>query len=135
LDLRGSTWYAFGVRFESVFGAVARGIEGVGVVIMTGGVVFVLARYAYDTGIRRLRAGSYDRLRVSMGRVILLGLEILIVGDIIRTIIVESSLRSVLALGLIVVIRTILSFALEVEITGTWPWQDSPTRGQSTPEA
>jgi uncharacterized membrane protein len=87
-------------------------------VIMTGGVVFVLARYAYDTGIRRLRATNYDRLRVSMGRVILLGLEILIVGDIIRTIIVESFLQSVLALGLIVIIRTIRTFALEVEVTG-----------------
>jgi uncharacterized membrane protein len=116
--LRGGTWYAFGVRFESVFGAVARGIEGVGVVIMTGGVVFVLARYAYDTGTRRLRPGNYNRLCVSMGRVILLGLEILIVGDIIRTIIVESFLESVLALGLIVIIRTIRTFALEVEVTG-----------------
>jgi uncharacterized membrane protein len=60
---------------------------------------------------------------VNLGRVILLGLEILIVGDIIRTVIVATTLENVVVLGLIVVIRTVLSFALEVEISGAWPWQ------------
>jgi uncharacterized membrane protein len=114
------------MSFEELFADVARVIEGVGVVIMTAGLVFVLLRYAYAAVSDRTRAGSYERLRVSIGRVILLGLEILIVGDIVRTIIVEASVQSVLVLGLIVVIRTVLSFALEVEISGRWPWQQAP---------
>ncbi|TCC28131.1 DUF1622 domain-containing protein [Kribbella speibonae] len=107
--------------FEQVFADVARVIEGAGVVIMAIGLAVVLVRYCVD--VLRKGAGSYRQLRVNLGRVILLGLEILIVGDIIRTIIVETSVQSVLVLGLIVVIRTVLSFALEVEISGSWPWQ------------
>ena len=107
--------------FEALFAHVARVIEGAGVFIMAIGLAVVLIRYVYD--VFRKGAGSYQQLRVDLGRVILLGLEILIVGDIIRTIIVEVSLQSVLVLGLIVVIRTLLSFALEVEISGAWPWQ------------
>jgi uncharacterized membrane protein len=121
------------MSFESLFADVARGIEGVGVVIMTVGLVVVLARYCYSTVTGRHRPGdlsSYEQLRVSMGRVILLGLEILIVGDIVGTIIVKTSIESVLALGLIVLIRTVLSFALEVEISGRWPWQQQ--RAQSS---
>ena len=72
--------------------------------------------------ITRREGDSYSALRRNLGRVILLGLEILIVADIIRTVIVDPSLESVMVLGLIVVIRIILSFSLEVEIDGTWPW-------------
>ncbi|WP_327639695.1 DUF1622 domain-containing protein [Kribbella sp. NBC_00482] len=111
--------------FEQVFADVARTIEGAGVVIMAIGLAVVLIRYCYD--VLRKGTGSYQQLRVNLGRVILLGLEILIVGDIIRTIIVETSVQSVLVLGLIVVIRTVLSFALEVEISGSWPWQTRRT--------
>ena len=110
--------------FEALFADVARVIEGTGVFIMAIGLAVVLIRYTYDA-LRKGR-GSYQRLRVDLGRVILLGLEILIVGDIIRTIIVQVSLQSVLVLSLIVVIRTVLSFALEVEISGAWPWQQRP---------
>ncbi|WP_406048758.1 DUF1622 domain-containing protein [Kribbella sp. NBC_00889] len=111
--------------FEAVFADVARVIEGAGVFIMAIGLAVVLIRYVYDV----LKGGTntYQRLRVNLGRVILLGLEILIVGDIIRSIIVDTSAQSVLILGLIVVIRTVLSFALEVEISGSWPWQQRRT--------
>src|SRR5690348_3369927 len=68
------------------------------------------------------RTGSYEQLRQRLGRVILLGLEILIIGDIVRTIVVDPTLESVAVLGLIVVIRIVLSFSLEVEIEGAWPW-------------
>jgi uncharacterized membrane protein len=118
-------WYLWRVDFASVFAVVARVIEGAGVVIMSIGLAAVLLRYVYD--VFRKGAGSYRDLRVNLGRVILLGLEILIVGDIVRTIIVETSVESVLVLGLIVVIRTVLSFALEVEISGSWPWQQGRT--------
>ena len=69
------------------------------------------------------RQAAYTALRHNLGRTILLGLEVLIVADIVRTIIVDTTLTSVAVLGVIVVIRIILSFSLEVEIEGTWPWR------------
>jgi len=74
---------------------------------------------------------SYEQLRRHLGRVILLGLEVLIVGDIIRTIVVEPTLESVGVLAIIVLIRIILSFSLEVEIDGAWPWSRGRARGGS----
>ncbi len=121
------------VTFESVFADVARGIEGIGVLIMAVGVVVVLVRFGASLLVRQARSVGYEQLRVSMGRVILLGLEILIVGDIVRTIIVETSLTSVAVLGLIVIIRTVLSFTLEVELTGRWPWQKEPGSQPKSP--
>jgi uncharacterized membrane protein len=66
---------------------------------------------------------AYKVLRRNLGRCILLGLEVLIVADIVRTIIVDPTLESVGVLGAIVVIRIVLSFSLEVEIDGVWPWR------------
>ena len=107
--------------FEDVVNDVARAIEGFGVVIMVvGGVV------AFLWAGRDLLRGHdhvYQRLRQHLGRVILLGLEVLIIGDIIRTIVVEPTLESVGVLAIIVLIRIVLSFSLEVEIDGAWPWQ------------
>jgi uncharacterized membrane protein len=121
------------VTFESVFADVARGIEGIGVLIMAVGVVVVLVRFGISLLVRQARSVGYEQLRATMGRVILLGLEILIVGDIVRTIIVETSLTSVAVLGLIVIIRTVLSFTLEVELTGRWPWQKAPRSDPGSP--
>src|SRR4051794_1670808 len=75
---------------------------------------------------RALRADTaqpYEELRRNLGRCILLGLEVLIVADIVRTIIVDPTFESVAVLGSIVVIRIVLSFSLEVEIDGVWPWR------------
>jgi uncharacterized membrane protein len=80
-------------------------------------VVYALAAIGPTT-----RAGAYRRLRRSLGEVILLGLEVLIIGDIIRTIIVEPTIESAAVLGLIIVIRIVLSLSLQLEIDGTWPW-------------
>ncbi|MFP2929131.1 DUF1622 domain-containing protein [Pyxidicoccus sp. 3LG] len=66
---------------------------------------------------------AYHRFRLNLGRAILLGLEFLVAADIIRTVSEEPSLRGVLVLGLIVLIRTFLSFTLTVELEGRWPWQ------------
>ena len=76
---------------------------------------------------------SYDLLRRYFGRSILLGLEILVAADLIRTVAVDQTWQNVLSLGLIVLIRTFLSFSLEVEMDGVWPWRrwrsraDAPT--------
>ncbi len=69
--------------------------------------------------------GIYGRFRQQLGRVILLGLELLVAADIIRTVAVTPTLDSVVVLGVIVLVRTFLSFSLEVELTGHWPWQRS----------
>lgn len=68
----------------------------------------------------------YHRYRQRLGRSILLGLELLVAADIIRTVAITPTFQSVGVLGLIVVIRTFLSFSLELEITGRWPWQKEP---------
>lgn len=69
------------------------------------------------------RALAYGELRRGLGRAILVGLELLVAADIIRTVAIEPTLQSVGVLGLIVLVRTFLSWSLEVEINGRWPWQ------------
>jgi uncharacterized membrane protein len=72
------------------------------------------------------QAGSYQRLRRDFGRVLQLGLEVLIVADIVRTIVVEPTLVSVAVLGSIVLIRILLSWSLDLEVKGAFPWQRRP---------
>lgn len=108
------------MSYEEVFENVARVVEAVGTAILVVGGATMLAIY-----LRRLlerTPDAYPELRRNLGRVILLGLEVLIIGDIVRTIIVDPTVESVAVLGMIVVIRIVLSFSLEVEIDGTWPW-------------
>ena len=66
---------------------------------------------------------AYVKVRATFGRSILLGLELLVAGDIIRTVAVDPTLNNLFVLGLLVLIRTFLSWSLEVEIDGRWPWQ------------
>ncbi len=108
------------MTYDDVISDLVRVIEAVGAAIMVGGGLVAFVLYA-----RRLGAGAgaaYLALRQDLGRVILLGLEVLIIADIIRTIVVDPSIESVGVLGVIVLIRIVLSFSLEVEIDGTWPW-------------
>jgi uncharacterized membrane protein len=72
---------------------------------------------------------SYSLMRQAFGGSILLGLEILVAGDLIRTVAVAPTLDNVIVLGIIVLIRTFLSFSLEIEIEGTWPWRRVLTSG------
>ena len=109
------------MSYEEVIGDVVRVVEAVGCAVMVLGALWAFVQFSSAVVTRR-EGDSYSVLRRNLGRVILLGLEILIVADIIRTVIVDPSVESVLVLGLIVVIRIILSFSLEVEIDGTWPW-------------
>jgi len=110
------------VTYEQFTSDVAKAIEGVGGAIMVIGGLLALGNY----GRSMLHPGDprerYRRLRRQLGQAILLGLEVLIVGDIVRTIIVDPSFESVGVLGMIVLIRIVLSFSLEVEIDGAWPW-------------
>jgi uncharacterized membrane protein len=103
-------------------------VESVGKVVDAGGVGIVVigALIATVLALRmvlRKEPGAYESYRRLLGRSILLGLEFLVAADIIRTVAVTPTFRSVGVLAVIVVIRTFLSFSLELEITGKWPWQ------------
>jgi uncharacterized membrane protein len=110
------------VTYEELISDVVKVVEAVGALIMVAGGLWALVDYAVANLRPATRAGAYRQLRQNLGRVILLGLEVLIVGDIVRTIIVDPTVESVAVLGMIVVIRIVLSFSLEVEMDGTWPW-------------
>jgi uncharacterized membrane protein len=94
-------------------------IDGAGVLVIVVGVVVALLRVGLGPPV----SDSYRRFRQDLGRGILLGLEFLVAADIIRTVAVTPTLESVAVLGLIVVIRTFLSMALQVEVEGRLPWQ------------
>ena len=104
-------------------------IESAGAWIDIAGVVVIVTGTAIATiaFVRRWLAGgladAYVGYRHNLGRAILLGLELLVAADIIRTVAVAPTLQNVLLLGLIVLIRTFLSVALEVELEGRWPWR------------
>ena len=115
------------MTFDVVMEHVAQAVEIVGATLLTIGLVWsfgLAARRWRQTGEGRV---AYKQLRETFGAVLLVGLEILVAADLIRTIAVEPSLENVAALGLIVLIRTFLSFSLEIEIRGVIPWR---SRGQ-----
>ncbi|MEZ5142094.1 MAG: DUF1622 domain-containing protein [Acidimicrobiales bacterium] len=109
--------------FEEVVEGIVRVAEAVGAAILVLGALWALAVFVRDVADHGRRSGAYAAVRRNIGRVILLGLEVLIIADIVRTIVVDPTIESVVVLGLIVVIRIILSFSLEVEMDGSWPWQ------------
>ena len=107
---------------------ISRGIAIAGEVIDILGVVAIVVGVLYagiDAAVRGLRRVSpvYSRFKRVLGRAILLGLELLVAADIIKTVAVTPTLDSVVVLAVIVLIRTFLSWSLELEISGRWPWQ------------
>lgn len=110
--------------------ALARALELAGVGIIVIGALIATALYLRE-GRRSGWRDAYERYRANLGRGILLGLELLVGADIIGTIIAPLSFESVGLLALVVLIRTFLSFALETEIEGVWPWQRRASRAAS----
>ena len=112
--------------FETIIHWTTAALELAGIFVMAAGTLLAslvaLARAA------RGMAGShlYEWYRQTLARAILLGLEFLVAADIINTVAVDPSFRSVGVLGLIVLVRTFLSFTLELDISGRWPWQARP---------
>jgi len=93
---------------------------GVSVIVLGSGI----SSFAFMRTFRQLPEGiAYRNYRRQLGRSIILGLEFLIAGDIIRTVVVANTLENVAILGLIILIRTFLSVTLHLEIEGRWPWQ------------
>jgi uncharacterized membrane protein len=111
------------LTYEETIEDVVKVVEAVGAGIMVLGGLGAFVVFAQRTRRAGTRAAAYPDLRRDLSRCILLGLEVLIVADIVRTIIVDPTLESVAVLGIIVVIRILLSFSLEVEIDGVWPWR------------
>ncbi|MUM09362.1 hypothetical protein B5P44_31835 [Mycobacterium sp. CBMA 213] len=117
------------MTFE-IIETIGKVIDAVGVAVIVGGALIALA--ATVVRMRGPEGGAYDAFRRQLGRSILLGLEFLVAADIIRTVAVTPTAQSVAVLAGIVAIRTFLSFSLQVEMTGSWPWQRpiQPARGQ-----
>jgi uncharacterized membrane protein len=99
-------------------------IDALGVAVIAAGIV--ISSVLLTSDMRRAPDDSYVRYRQRLGRGILLGLEFLVAGDIIRSVAVSPSFTSVGVLAIIVAVRTFLSFTLELEISGRWPWQPRP---------
>jgi uncharacterized membrane protein len=115
-------------------------METVGKAVDAAGVVAIVVGAAVSTGLaaadwlRGQRHTVYETYRRRLGRSILLGLELLVAADIIRTVAVDPTYQSVGVLAIIVLIRTFLSFSLELEITGRWPWQKRSSEDIDRPE-
>lgn len=110
--------------FRSGVEQVGLAIDGGGVLIIVLGILLAAWRALWRPS---TALGRYRQFRQDLGRGILLGLEFLVAADIIRTVAVAPTLESVLVLGLIVLIRTFLSFALQLEVDGHLPWQRPKT--------
>ncbi|MBM0206952.1 DUF1622 domain-containing protein [Micromonospora sp. STR1s_5] len=114
---------------------LAKLLELVGVAIILVGVILAFVLFVREGAQAGAWRSAYERFRSNLGRGILLGLELLVGADIISTITAPLTVESVTLLGGIVLIRTFLSFSLETEIEGCWPWQraakkaDEPNRG------
>jgi uncharacterized membrane protein len=118
------------MAFVEVIETVGKVIDATGVAVIVGGAVLA----AVLTLSRRVADGArYDSFRRQLGRSILLGLEFLVAADIIRTVAITPTPQSVAVLAGIVVIRTFLSFSLQVEMTGAWPWQQKSPTGDAAP--
>ncbi|MFZ4774397.1 MAG: DUF1622 domain-containing protein [Terrimicrobiaceae bacterium] len=124
--------------FQGTIETIGMIVDAVGVLVIVGGILVASVRSLFFPAPRGL--DRYTAYRQNLGRAILLGLELLVAGDIIRTVAVAPTLQNLSVLALIVVIRTFLSFSLELEVSGRWPWQqragmESKDADRSGPEA
>jgi uncharacterized membrane protein len=99
------------------------GIEILAIVIIAVAFVEATFQYLYRRFVKRAAGDLYHDYRLRIGRAILLGLEILIAADVIRTVTLDRTIQSIVVLGLLVAVRIVLSWSLLVEIESRWPWQ------------
>lgn len=111
---------------ESFVASASRGVEFAAVVILLLGALLAAGAFARRLLLGAAFANAYHALRADLGRAILLALELLVIADIIGTVVVSPTVENLAVLGLIVAIRTFLSFALELDVSGRWPWQRPP---------
>lgn len=123
------------MNYEHLIISAARLVELAGVAVLLLGALLAVGIF-----IKRLFQGlvfqnAYHALRADLGRAILLGLELLVIADIIGTVAIEPTLQNLGVLAVIVAIRTFLSFALELEVSGRWPWSRGPVPDRQRPNA
>jgi uncharacterized membrane protein len=111
---------------RSLIEFAAQGIEVLAVVIIVIAIVDGSVRYLLH--LNQHLDDAYQRYKSQLGKALLLGLEFLVAADVVRTVVLEPTLQNVAILGLLVIIRTFLSWSLVVEIEGLWPWQSSAGR-------
>ncbi|MCG6881893.1 MAG: DUF1622 domain-containing protein [Deltaproteobacteria bacterium] len=109
------------VDYREIMDYIGTAVDAVGVLLIVVGALAATWRFLFRH--QEGPVNAYSMYRQDLGRAILLGLEFLVAGDIIRTVVVSPTLNNVLVLGLIVLIRTFLSMALQLEVEGRWPWQ------------
>jgi uncharacterized membrane protein len=119
------------MQYEDAMETTVRVFELVGVAVLVIGGLVAFGVYLRQLVSGRSRRDAFETIRSSLGRAILLGLEVLVVADIIRTIVVTPTLGSAATLGVIVLVRVVLSFAIDVEVDGVAPWN----KGRSEPPA
>ena len=117
----------FGTLEHAIFEIVEIAVlilELLAVAIVVSAVLFGMARYLrHMLAARELEKERFDAYRTTLARALLLGLEILVAADIVRTVVLEPTVQSILVLGLLVLIRIVLGWSLIVEMEGHWPWQ------------
>ena len=117
--------------FKSTVDAISKVIDAVGVVVIVAGLAIATVVFLLAVRSRADRLAGYRVYRQQVGRAILLGLEFLVAADIIRTVAVSPTFRGVGVLAALVAVRTFLSFTLDVELEGRWPWQQRRTEAGS----
>ncbi len=105
---------------------IITGIEILAVIVIVVAVVFATARYVQKKLFRRESESLYEIYRKRLAQAILVGLEILIAADVIRTVALDRTFQAIVVLGLLVLVRIVLSWSLLVEIEHRWPWQSRP---------
>jgi uncharacterized membrane protein len=111
------------VETQEIIFVISEVIDFAGVVIIALGALIGVILCAQDLLRQERAVDAYSLLRTFLGRSLLLGLEFLVAGDIIKTVAIEPTFDSVIVLAIIVLVRTVLSLSIDVEIDGRWPWQ------------
>jgi uncharacterized membrane protein len=112
--------------FRHIMDVIGTGVDATGVLIIVIGALVALIRL-----LMRRPSSGYKQFRADFGRAILLALEFLVAGDIIRTVVVAPTMENVGVLGLLVLIRTFLSFSMQLEIDGRLSWQRAKPEADS----
>jgi uncharacterized membrane protein len=118
--------------FKNTVDVISKVIDGVGVVVVVVGLLIATGVYVLAQQDRARAPMAYRVYRQQVGKSILLGLEFLVAADIIRTVAVAPTFAGVGVLAIVVAVRTFLSFALDVELSGKWPWQSRPKPAESS---
>lgn len=114
-------------QFREWVELTAGSVEGLAVAVMVIFIVIGTVRWILHS-LKRIE-GTYERYRVTLGKTLLIGLELLVAADIIRTVAIDMTPRSLAMLGGLILVRTFLGWTITVEIEGRWPWQKTKVSG------